>query len=180
MYEINIYIYNGRQRDPEGWWSCGGRAIFVHMFPLQMITHNCVLRAHQPLFYLLLRLLGANAPPCTHPNPSPHSWVPPYPFMPARTYISFLGKFPGHSWSVIIPCYPISVSFCVVCLCVSDSTPHRTHTNPHTSTTTIRKHPWPPWPHTPCFVHFALCVLGEQIVLARSFSLFACLFWGFS
>ena len=52
---------------------------------------------------LVSRLLDANASPCTHPNPYPPSWVPPYPFKPARTYMSFLGKFPGHTWPGIIP-----------------------------------------------------------------------------
>ena len=43
-------------------------------------------------FYLLLRLLGANASPCTHPNPCPPSWVPLYPFMSAHICVSFLGN----------------------------------------------------------------------------------------
>ena len=54
--------------------------------------------------YLVLRLLGANASPYTHPNPSPPSRVPRYPFMSAHTYVSFLGKFPGHTWPEIMYC----------------------------------------------------------------------------
>ena len=54
-------------------------------------------------FCLVLRLLGANTPPYTHPNAHPPSWVPPYPFMPVRTYMYFLGKFPVHTWPGIIP-----------------------------------------------------------------------------
>ena len=81
--------------------------------------------------YLVLCSLGANASPCTHPNPSLPYCVPPYPFMSARTYVSFGGKFPGHTWSGITPYQPIHVSCCVVCLCVSVSVPQRTHTNPY-------------------------------------------------
>ena len=54
--------------------------------------------------WLVLRLLGANASPWTHPNPCPPSWVPLYPFMSAHIYVSFWGKFPGHTWPEIIPC----------------------------------------------------------------------------
>ena len=53
--------------------------------------------------YLVLCSLGANASPYTHPNPSLPYCVPPYPFMSARIYVSFGGKFPGHAWSVITP-----------------------------------------------------------------------------
>ena len=57
---------------------------------------------------------------------------------------------------------------------------------PHHPSAPINIHHDHPQPSVPpmsmyvMFMYFALCVIGGQIVLARSFSAFACLFWDFS
>ena len=77
--------------------------------PPYITSHNmsCLTTNHS--FCLVFCLLRAHASPYTHPNSSPPSWVPYYPFMHRCTFLCFAGKFPGHTWSKNIPSQPICV-----------------------------------------------------------------------
>ena len=83
---------------------------------------------------LVFRLTRVHLLPYTYPNLSSPTWVPPCPFRSGHTHVYF-GKFPDHKWTEVIPCWHIflvhgvSVSFCLVFLCVSITSPHHT---PHT------------------------------------------------
>ena len=86
------------------WRPCADLDIVGNQFAPPHACQNYVLGPICVSVCLVLRLLGANASPCTHPNPCPSSWVPLYPFMSAHICVSFFGKFPGHTWPGIIPC----------------------------------------------------------------------------
>ena len=86
------------------WHPCADLTSWSSHFPPHTLVKNMHYGPICVSVCLVLCLLGANTSPCIHPNPHPPSWVPPYPFMTVRTYVSFWGKFPGHTWPEIIPC----------------------------------------------------------------------------
>ena len=81
-------------------------------------------------FYLLLRLLGANTSPCTHPNPSPPSSVPPYPLCLRSSIVFFGGYFPSihvRETCPANPCMSLFVLFACVLVSMHPKAPIQTH-----------------------------------------------------
>jgi len=112
------------------WHSC---VILVKQFPPPYPCQNHALRAYLCLCLPCFAFAGCQC-------------ILLHPFEPISTLLStslplyvcthicvFWGKFPVHTWPGIIPCHPISVFFCLVCLYISISVPNLTHTNPRTS-----------------------------------------------
>ena len=103
---------------------------------------------------LVLRLMCVHACPCIHPNPSPPSWVPHYPFMSVRAHICFFREI-SRPWMHTSKSYPAH-SFCLVSsclfLCVSVVAPHRTHLHLCAPMCT-HMHPTAPV-HTPDVLHY--------------------------
>ena len=86
------------------WRPCVDLGILDSQFAPPHPCLNYVLRSYLCLCLPCFAFAGCKCIPCTHPNASPPSWVPPYPFMSAHIYVSFGGKFPGHILPGIIPC----------------------------------------------------------------------------
>ena len=112
----------------------------------------------------------------TNPRPSTTAHVPPY--LPTSN-MYFWGIFPGHTWvfvsvwGLLIPPDP---HFCVRSYHHTyphPSTPINTHSNP-----SLCLHAIP----TCCFMFLSILLCFTKVVgsvLARSFRVFVCLFWGF-
>ena len=94
----HMYMYGGYLDTPythtiplyDLWHSCADLFILVKSIsPPQTVAKIMTCETICVCVCLVLRLLGANASPCTHTNSSPPSWVPPCPFMSETIFVSF-------------------------------------------------------------------------------------------